>query len=106
MRTFFGSNGSKTSFRRVSVLCRTSGTNSPACRLRLGITVAQTHRAVEDEPARPRIRIEAEIALALELHRRIARRVGERGLEAGVAHHVDGIRVDVGEEIASGAGIG
>jgi hypothetical protein len=26
MRTFFGSNGSKTSLRRVSVLCRTSGT--------------------------------------------------------------------------------
>ena len=38
-------------------------------RLRLGPAVAQADGAVEDQTARPRVGVEAEIALALELDR-------------------------------------
>src|SRR5690348_6048838 len=54
----------------VPCACRRApGKGSAACGLRLGPAVAQAHGAVEDEPVRRRLRVDAEVPLALELHR-------------------------------------
>src|SRR5580700_4326257 len=68
--------------------------------------VAQPDRAVEDEPPRRRIRIAAEIAEALELHRGFAVVAGKRWFEQRAGYHFQGSRVEVGHHVALGAGMG
>ena len=50
--------------------------------------------------------IAAEISQPLELHRRRAIVLGDRRLEAAILEHFQRVRVEVGHQIAAGAGIG
>src|SRR6202023_3017604 len=71
--------------------------------LSLRIGVAQPDGAVEDETAGRRVRIAAEIAQPLELHRLLAVARGERRLETAIGEDLERLRIEIGGEIATGA---
>ena len=77
-----------------------------ALRLEPGPAVSKSECAVEDEPPRRRVGIEAEVAEALELHGLTDRQLGERRLDQGALEHDFRVRVEVGEGVAVGAWIG
>src|SRR5579862_8988201 len=79
---------------------------SGAARLLACPAVAQADRAVEHQMPRRAVGVAAEIAEPLELHRRQAVVLGDGRLEAAVPQHFEGVGVDVGHQIAGGAGIG
>src|SRR5262245_41071419 len=62
--------------------------DSPASR-HFGPGVAQADRAVEHEAARPGIRVTVEVALPLELHRRVGVVAGKARLEHGAGQHFE-----------------
>src|ERR1700730_3948631 len=66
--------------------------------------IAQSDRAIEYEPLGCRIRVEAKIALALELHCLPGLQLGKRGLDPGVGKHFERVWIDLRREIA-GIGI-
>src|ERR1700730_7498903 len=83
-----------------------AGSSIGGSRARLGPAVAQPDRAVEDEPARRRVGVSAEIALALELDRRRLLGAGEPRLDDRARQYFERVRVEVIHEVAAGAGIG
>ena len=68
--------------------------------------VPEAERAVEDEPAQSRVGIRAEVAESLELHRLADRQLRERRLDQAVLEHRLRGGVEVGDQVAVGAGIG
>src|SRR6187551_1900609 len=64
-----------------------------------GEGIAQADGPVKNQLAIGGVRIEAEIALPLELYRRAAARVRKRGFDPRVAEHFQGIRIEVRGEI-------
>src|SRR6185312_12249373 len=74
--------------------------------LGFGPAVAQSHRAVEDRASGPGIAVAAEITLALELDRPLGLVLGKRGLDHGILQHLERRGIEVGHDIATGAGIG
>src|SRR6516164_5698845 len=71
-----------------------------------GPTVTQPDGAVEYKAVRPTKRVEAKIALPFELHRLSGRGVRECRLHPSFGQGFERVRVEVGDKIAVGAGIG
>src|SRR5262249_12196229 len=69
----------------------------PAAHPRPGI--AQADGAIEHEPTWRRVRIAAEITLPLELDGIVGVCGGKRGFEPAVRQHLEGIGVEIGDEV-------
>src|SRR5262249_52207751 len=72
-----------------------AGGASSASRLRFGVAVAQSDRAIEDEPLGRAVGVATEVALPLELHGRFGFGIGERGLELALAQHLERVGIEV-----------
>src|SRR5437667_12870744 len=74
--------------------------SAAACGGHLRPGIAQADRAVEHEPAGPRIRVAAEVTEPLELDRLRRIAAGENRLELAVGQHFERVRIEVGDEVA------
>src|SRR5688572_10789318 len=82
--------------RRIAGNSRASASAGDSCP-----AVFQCDGSVEDRRARPRVRIDGEIALPLELESTGRRRLRERRFHLAPANHFERVRVEVGERIAT-----
>src|SRR5690242_19283227 len=77
---------------------------SSGFRLNFRPGIPQAHGAIENEPTGLGVWVEAEVALALELHRLAGFQRRKRGFETRLSQHFERIRIDLGGEIA-GVGV-
>src|SRR5215510_3559579 len=67
--------------------------------LHLGPGVTQADRAIEHELVGGRVRVEAEVALPLELHGLAGPGRGQRRLDASISERFERIRIEIADEV-------
>ena len=85
---------------RIFLIGEAVGWSASARRRDFGPGIAQSNRAIKHEPAGLRIRVRAEIALALELHDFACFQLCKCRLEASLGEYFQRIRIELRGEIA------
>src|SRR5687767_16024687 len=92
---------SRSTISRRTDRCRATRASPLRFAADLGPGIFQRDRSIEDGLARGRVGINAEVPLTLELKARAMTGGRQCGLDLGVAQDLEGVRIDIGQRIAS-----